>query len=43
MLARYLKGVMGDDAVDLDSYRNQVESLANEAQTAFVTLGVMFG
>ncbi len=31
VLARYLKGVMGDDSVDTDSYRLQVEQLADEA------------
>lgn len=31
VLARYLQGVMGDDPVDTDSYREQVENLANEA------------
>ena len=31
VLARYMQGVMGDGEVDLDSYREQVENLANEA------------
>lgn len=31
VLARYLKGVMGDDSVDTDLYKEQVESLADEA------------
>lgn len=31
VLARYLKGVMGDDPVDTDFYREQVDALANEA------------
>ncbi len=33
VLARYLQGVMADDSVDTDSYREQVEALANEALT----------
>lgn len=31
VLARYMQGVMGDEPVDTDSYREQVENLANEA------------
>ena len=31
VLARYLQGVMADDDVDTDSYRDQVEALANES------------
>jgi aminoglycoside phosphotransferase (APT) family kinase protein len=31
VLARYLKGVMGDGDVDLQSYKEQVEALADEA------------
>ncbi len=31
VLARYLKGVMGDGEVDLESYAQQVESMADEA------------
>jgi aminoglycoside phosphotransferase (APT) family kinase protein len=31
VLARYLQGVMADDTVDTDSYRQQVEALANES------------
>ncbi len=31
VLARYLKGVMGDGEVDLDAYREQVEAMSNEA------------
>ena len=31
VLARYLKGVMADESVDTDAYRNQVEALAGEA------------
>ncbi len=31
VLARYLQGVMGDDPVDTDAYREQVGALANEA------------
>lgn len=33
VLARYLKGVMADESVDTDSYRDQVEALATEALT----------
>ncbi len=31
VLARYLQGVMADDSVDTDAYRDQVEALAGEA------------
>jgi aminoglycoside phosphotransferase (APT) family kinase protein len=31
VLARYLKGVMGEDPVDTDAYRDQVEAMAAEA------------
>lgn len=31
VLARYLKGVMGDEPTDTDAYTDQVEALANEA------------
>ncbi|MEM8924747.1 MAG: phosphotransferase family protein [Actinomycetota bacterium] len=31
VLARYLEGVMADDSVDTDEYREQVEGLADEA------------
>ena len=33
VLARYLKGVMGDDSVDTDQYKLRVEGLATEALT----------
>lgn len=33
VLARYLQGVMADESVDTDSYRDQVEALATEALT----------
>ncbi|MEZ5411252.1 MAG: phosphotransferase family protein [Acidimicrobiales bacterium] len=31
VMARYLKGVMGDDSVDTDAYKVQIEQLADEA------------
>jgi len=38
VLARYLKGVMVDDSVDTDLYREQVENLANESLRLLHTL-----
>ena len=31
VMARYLKGVMGDDTVDTDVYKLQIEQLADES------------
>lgn len=38
VLARYLKGVMADDTVDTDLYRDQVENLADESLRLIDTL-----
>lgn len=38
VLARYLKGVMVDDSVDTDLYREQVDNLANESLRLLQTL-----
>lgn len=39
VLARYLKGVMADDTVDLDQYKLQIENLADESLRLIGTLG----
>ncbi len=39
VLARYLKGVMVDDTVDTDQYRDQVENLADESLLLIDTMG----
>lgn len=39
VMARYLKGVMGDDSVDTDAYKVQIEQLADESLRLLRGLG----